>query len=256
MPFTLSHPAAVLPLRKLLGGKLVLSALIIGSLAPDFTYFFHLPFIRKDTHSLIALLWFCLPSSIMAYYLFHLLIKAPIYALLPTSFQVRLQPEQVSNHKPINAEVLVSILLGSLTHIIWDSFTHAGSSIVEQFPVFKTLLFEVNGYKVWLYKLLQHGSSVFGFLIILIYIFHWYQTTNATHSINPVSPPLKHKAVIIISLVALPLLISISFKLSLLPETYSLTSFQPFVGDVVKSAFGLFTIDIILYSLLLRCLSK
>jgi hypothetical protein len=35
MPFTVSHAAAVLPLRKL---NLISSAFIVGSMAPDFPY--------------------------------------------------------------------------------------------------------------------------------------------------------------------------------------------------------------------------
>ena len=37
MPFTVSHAAAVLPLQRL---GLPLTALMIGSMAPDFGYFF------------------------------------------------------------------------------------------------------------------------------------------------------------------------------------------------------------------------
>ena len=40
MPFTLAHAAAALPLRRF---KLVWSALVIGSFAPDFWLFMGLP---------------------------------------------------------------------------------------------------------------------------------------------------------------------------------------------------------------------
>ena len=39
MPLTIAHPAAVLPFRH---SRLPISALVIGSLAPDFEYFLHL----------------------------------------------------------------------------------------------------------------------------------------------------------------------------------------------------------------------
>ncbi|MSQ59664.1 MAG: DUF4184 family protein [Betaproteobacteria bacterium] len=39
MPFTIAHPAAALPLLRPLRGFGVLSALVIGSMTPDFPYF-------------------------------------------------------------------------------------------------------------------------------------------------------------------------------------------------------------------------
>jgi len=36
MPWTIAHAAAVLPLRRMAGGRLSFAALCIGSVAPDF----------------------------------------------------------------------------------------------------------------------------------------------------------------------------------------------------------------------------
>ncbi|HAT6805041.1 TPA: DUF4184 family protein [Citrobacter freundii] len=40
MPFTFTHPAVVIPIYHYVNRSLSLSALIIGSMAPDFVYFF------------------------------------------------------------------------------------------------------------------------------------------------------------------------------------------------------------------------
>jgi len=62
MPFTLSHVAAVLPLRRLCGPDRF-AALAIGSMTPDLPYF--LPGLRESwplpSHDLISLPLFCLP---------------------------------------------------------------------------------------------------------------------------------------------------------------------------------------------------
>ena len=42
MPFTVSHAAAVLPLHRLSNHKLPLTALMVGSMAPDFGYIYSL----------------------------------------------------------------------------------------------------------------------------------------------------------------------------------------------------------------------
>jgi len=38
MPFTLAHPAAIVPLYKIFKGRLSLTGLIIGSIVPDTEY--------------------------------------------------------------------------------------------------------------------------------------------------------------------------------------------------------------------------
>jgi Domain of unknown function (DUF4184) len=65
MPFTFAHPAIAVPLLRPLGCYGVLSALVIGSLAPDLAYVLPLSVPRHKSHSLTGLLWFCLPVGLM-----------------------------------------------------------------------------------------------------------------------------------------------------------------------------------------------
>ena len=59
MPYPFAHPAAVLPLARLLGRAGSPSALAIGSMIPDAWYF--VPgLVRADSHGAAGLLWFCL----------------------------------------------------------------------------------------------------------------------------------------------------------------------------------------------------
>ena len=77
MPYPFAHPAAVLPM----GRFGVPSALAIGSIAPDLWHF--APLVdRAHSHGADALLWFCLPVGVAAYLLFHLVLKAPLIALV------------------------------------------------------------------------------------------------------------------------------------------------------------------------------
>jgi len=55
MPLTPAHAAAVVPLWRLLGSRAVLSALVIGSMTPDFAYFLPLGVRRAESHSLAGL---------------------------------------------------------------------------------------------------------------------------------------------------------------------------------------------------------
>src|SRR4051812_49745428 len=91
MPFTLSHPAATLPLRKFLP----LSALVIGSMSPDFEYLLRLAGVSRFSHTLPAVFYFCLPVSLLLLWLFHNLIKRPAIELLPTYFRERIRTQSL-----------------------------------------------------------------------------------------------------------------------------------------------------------------
>lgn len=145
MPYPFAHPAAVLPLVPLLGRFAVPSALAIGSVAPDLWHL--VPFAdRADSHSAAALLWFCLPAGLLAYALFHLVLKQPLIALAwPRlgAFACEGLP------KARWQAVIVSLLVGALTHIVWDGLTH------------------VEGHR-WL----QHASTVAGSVILGAWSWH------------------------------------------------------------------------------------
>ncbi len=164
MPFTLAHPAVVIPLHKRLAGYLSLSALIIGSVMPDFAYFLPMQVTGFYSHSLVGLIGFCLPAGILIYYTFHLVMKRPLTRLLP------LRLENLANQSTTTTSfssrtlliVSISLLIGALTHIIWDSFTHYFMWPVQNIPLLRTELVAIGNYHVYLYRLIQHVSTLLG----------------------------------------------------------------------------------------------
>jgi hypothetical protein len=127
MPYPFAHPAAVLPLLGPMGRFAVPSALAIGSIAPDLWHF--VPFLgRHETHTFAALGWFCLPAGLIVYALFHLVLKQPLIALLSPrlgAFTPAAVPEV-----PLRA-VVISLLAGALTHLVWDGLTHSDDGAIE-----------------------------------------------------------------------------------------------------------------------------
>ncbi len=162
MPYPIAHPAAVLPLARPLGRYAVLPALVIGSIVPDLWYF--VPLATRDlSHSVEGLFVFSLPLGLTLYWLFHALLKAPLVALLPAAAAARLAPLAVPGlpARPWRA-VLLGLLLGAVTHLAWDSFTHEEGLIVQRFPALQGQLFAIGGYPLRVYQLLQHGSTLLG----------------------------------------------------------------------------------------------
>ncbi len=168
MPFTFSHPAIVLPLNKIFKKYVSLIGLIIGSLTPDFEYFLRMRIKSEYGHSLVGCLWFDLLLGLILCFAFHQIIKKPLIDNLPEFIQKRLQELRNSNwlnyFKNNWLIVCISIIIGAYSHIFWDSFTHQNRFFTNYLGLNKELFFGLPTYKI-----LQHFSTIFGTLIIVIY---------------------------------------------------------------------------------------
>lgn len=180
MPFTPAHAAAAVPLLRLLGPRGVFSALVIGSMAPDFAYFLPLGVRRGQSHGLDALAWFVLPVGLATHLVFHLLVKTPGVALLPAPLRDRLTARGFAAPLlPVASwlAVTVSLILGAVSHLIWDSFTHAGAAGVQAIPILATELGTVAGSEVFVFKLLQHASTLTGLFLLGLWLGRWLRAT-------------------------------------------------------------------------------
>jgi hypothetical protein len=174
MPFTLAHPAAALPLHRLCRSRLPLSALIIGTMAPDFVYF--TPYAaRVATHNLDALIWFCWPLGFAVWLVFTHVLERPTIALLPLRGQTILRPEAERMSVSLLTRVSIALLSGAATHLIWDSFTHATSPVVAAIPILRATVFEIAHRPVRLYKVLQHASTILGLSALAIWALRQYR---------------------------------------------------------------------------------
>ena len=165
MPFTPAHPAAVLPLA---GGRLPLSALVAGSVAPDFEYLLRLRPAGSFAHSAVGLVTFSLPVSLLAY----LVAQGLLIPAIAGAFRVRLAPRKAAPFM-----VLVALIVGLLSHVAWDSFTHPSGLLVTHWPTLSTALLGVP-----LFKVLQHTSSAVGFTAIALFVWHRHRDLLLAHT--------------------------------------------------------------------------
>lgn len=175
MPFTFAHPAAVLPLRKLCPRYLNLPALMIGSLMPDSGYYLHNWVWSISGHSFMGTLTFDVPAGLLALSVFYLSLR-PIASLFPSPHKEAVISVCPTIKLPSIKGILIaalSIFIGAWTHIIWDGFTHANGWCVHKFAAVTPTLFEIDSYKVNIWHLLQHASTIFG-LGILLSAYHQY----------------------------------------------------------------------------------
>lgn len=174
MPFTFSHPAIILPLRYLPVKWFSLTGLIIGSLTPDFEYFIRMRVQSIYSHTVIGIFWFDLPLAILLAFLFHNLVRDPLFFNLPKSFQSRIlvftEFDWNLYFRKNWIVVLISILIGIASHLLWDGFTHNHGYFTEQFSGLKNV-FIIYGNEIPAWKIAQHFSSLIGaFFIILAFL--------------------------------------------------------------------------------------
>jgi len=172
MPFTLVHPAIILPLKYLPKKWISLTALIVGSVMPDLESFLRLRPVKDITHTWAGFLYLGLPAGVLLSFFFHNIIRDPVIANLPSFFQKRFSKSSEFNWTKKFTEnwftVIVSMVIGGASHFFWDSFTHYGW-FLRRFPRLKgdIVLFESN---MEVRHVLQYVNSILGLLIILFFI--------------------------------------------------------------------------------------
>lgn len=177
MPFTVAHAAAAVPLARALGRRAVLSALVIGSMVPDFWYILPLPLKRADTHTLAALFWFCLPVGFATYVLYHAVMKQPWLELIPRPLALRLAGCTAPGLPRARwSTVLTSLVLGAGTHLLWDALTHDGPIVEHALPALDAALFSIGPYEAYGYSLLQHLSTAAGLALLAVWLRAWYRS--------------------------------------------------------------------------------
>lgn len=174
MPFTASHALVALPFIRT---PLVPAAIAIGAMTPDLPLFLRgFGITYAFTHTYANVIW----TMVIAFGLFliwRVVLRPAASELSPTWLARRLPSEwnvraadaaaqavgigQRRSYVPL---LIVSLLLGVVSHILWDAFTHAGRMGLALLPTLATQWGPLPGFK-WL----QYGSSVVGLIVIGIW---------------------------------------------------------------------------------------
>lgn len=159
-------------------------------MVPDLPFFLGVPIPRMQTHGLLALLTWALPAGLVLYALFHFLLKDMLIALAPAAVQGRLAVAPRTS-QPGWLAIIVSLLAGAATHIVWDSFTHSGTVVVLSLPVLQVSWGRIGAYDLYVFKVLQHLSSLVGLSLLAWWSWRWYHRTALCASPPPISPGLR-----------------------------------------------------------------
>jgi len=233
VPFTLSHTAAILPLRPLLGPAGVLSALVIGSTAPDCPYFVLQGQFRAGTHTLLSVLLFSFPAGWLVFLAWRFALRPASLVFVPTAIACRLGP---AGPWPAALGVTVSLAVGALTHVLWDGFTHSNGAFVREFPALRTHIVQLFHYPLWSYKVLQHGSTLLGGATVALAASAWFARTAALHRPPSLNPRIRRIARV--SLVLVPLTIAVVGAWPYFPHDASISRTSTYLGHIAVRVMG------------------
>lgn len=183
MPFTPAHPALILPLIK--RTRLSALGLVVGSVAPDFEYFFKMKVNSTHSHTLAGLFYFDVPVAFLLSWLFLRFVRTNLVSNLPPFLQARSRPLLTIDARNIiiagSVTFAISALIGSISHLFWDGFTHNNTFFVRHLGFYRGSYIPYDGVKYPLWYALQHISSALGLLIVMWYIFRLPVTDGPVH---------------------------------------------------------------------------
>ena len=171
MPFTFfAHQVPVLPLKMRAPDRWDGLALVVGSILPDLWYVtsgwrwgpLGLP-LWVSGHRFDLIVQNCvIPGTILTILLRRWAVPV-VPAVLPKAGFLRLRDYRLlalSQHRWwVTA---YSVLVGALTHLLIDGFTHSDGWAVDGIPALQEPLLTIGDRSVAVYKALQFGGHVFG----------------------------------------------------------------------------------------------
>lgn len=171
MPFSFAHPAIVLPFHRLSPKFLSLEALILGSMLPDFEYFIRMQLKSNYSHTLGGIFYFDLLLGFCLILFYYTFVKYLFISNIPSFLHQRLSQPKASFRLSLRTTfiIIISLLIGILSHLFWDMFTHPTGFFVELFPILSSDL-SIANHLVPVYKILQHGSTLLGLSFISYFI--------------------------------------------------------------------------------------
>ena len=137
----------------------------MGSIAPDFEYFFRMRTGSVISHTLPGVLVFDVPVAVLLAFVFHGIVRDPLLNNLPRPLQMRLRqpwsldfPWYFRQHR---SRFLVSAALGALSHLSWDALTHNGWA-AQNLSVYRNWHLQLGDADYPLFYVLQQLSTVLG----------------------------------------------------------------------------------------------
>lgn len=141
---------------------------------PDAGYCFGSLKVDEFSHRLAGSVGFCLPLGMVILWGLGRL-RSPLVRRLPNRFREKLLPHcQQPFGSPL--VLVVSLLVGVWTHLLWDSFTHKDGKLVQLLPLLQIPIAPFSGRTVRVHHLLWYASTFAGIAWVSVVYQRWLQT--------------------------------------------------------------------------------
>lgn len=257
MPWTLVHPAAVLPLRRYCADRHLFGALVVGSVSPDIGYYVARFDIAAIAHTLPGLFTVCLPSGLALLALIRIL-HGPIAELLPRPHrQAVLSLPRMPRLDNATTFLYVSaaIIIGAATHNVWDSFTHRAGYAVVRWPPLRVLASVFGTRNIPVFDLLQHVSTAVGAMVVVAVYVSWLRNTDHA-AVDPGPTSDRWRYALLASLAAISLILSIPVAQAVSASNTSPMNVTFFLVRYVVCATTLFAVTLSAASLFMAYRSR
>lgn len=164
MPLTfLAHQAPVLPIARRWPGRVDGIALVIGSMAPDMAYVLAGSRFSLWAHGFPAVVLFSLPVTLAVSWLIARVVSPVLWDHLPDAGPFRLHDfRALARHRFVWHRAALSALVGALSHILVDHFTHAWGFMAVHVDWYSTVIGEALGREWTAYRIAQYVGHVGG----------------------------------------------------------------------------------------------
>jgi hypothetical protein len=139
-------------------------------MSPDFEYFLRLSSSSRYSHTWMGVLWFDLPLSVIIAFIFHLLVRNVLIDHLPRFLSNRLaifkQFDWTEHFKKYFPVIIISIVAGTCTHLLWDGFTNKGGMFVKEIAVLDET-FNLAGRTIKWYNVIKLFSNILGTVVVM-----------------------------------------------------------------------------------------
>lgn len=189
MPFTFSHPAAILPFCKTNKIPVSVTGLVIGSMVPDFEFLFLLRESDYIGHQWPGIILFNIPAAVAAAFIFHCMVRNSLILHLPQFLQQRFSSFLSFNWKLYFREHYISFIVcamaGAALHVFIDAFTHKDGFMASPAAFFQS---DINLLIVSLpvYFFLQLLTSLAGALYLLWFVLRLPKEKSLQYNCRPV----------------------------------------------------------------------
>jgi hypothetical protein len=123
----------------------------------------------------------------MLAFIFHNFVRDALFSNLPRILKTRIAIfKQFNWNNFFNKHwfiVMISLLIGAASHLLWDSFTHEQGYFAKTIPALMNKV-EIFGRPILIFKIIQHSSTIVGAIAIIYALLKLPANMNVKRKIN------------------------------------------------------------------------